>query len=299
MFDAPLDVVWGSRPDPDYLAVTKAVTGAPAPCRGPASGWRARLVEQMAGLRAPGAGAQQECPYVYALGYDRLVLGQGLQSSDLANLLAGKMVLVGGHFRASNDWVESPVHGQVPGVHYHAMALDNLIEDGDDYRRNANAFLDSDLLKSVMIFALAFCGVLGVMARNSLLDRARVEGVEPRLRARVYGPLYLLLYSASIGVVLIATWLGVVYLHRSPINWIGLCGVAVGFLFYATRQTLPADIAGSIEKVRFARKIVRLRRRVISLLKFEEERLVGPRVARPSARQNADSAPEGPAHVQD
>src|SRR5665213_2490607 len=59
IFDAPVDVVWGSRPDPDYLAVTKAVTGAPAPCRGQASGWRARLVEQLAGLRGPAAGARQ------------------------------------------------------------------------------------------------------------------------------------------------------------------------------------------------------------------------------------------------
>ncbi len=45
--------------------------------------------------------------------------------------------MVGGQFRASNDWVESPVHGQAPGVQYHAMALDNLIEDGADYRRDS------------------------------------------------------------------------------------------------------------------------------------------------------------------
>ena len=291
VFDAPLDVVWGSRPDPDYLAVTKAVTGAPAPCRGQADGWHARLTEQLAGLRGPGAGAKQECPYTYSLGYDRLVLGQGLETKDLAGLLAGKMVLVGGQFRASNDWVESPVHGQVPGVHYHAMALDNLIEDGVDYRRNANAFLDSDLLKSLMIFALAFCGVMGVMARNSLLDQAEEDGMAPRLRAAVYGPLYLLLFSASISVVLVFTWLGVRYLHRSPINWIGLTSVAVGFLFYATRQTLPADIGGSVERIAFVRWLLRQRRRLISLLKFEEERLV-PKGARSSVHQTPPSPPE-------
>jgi len=98
--------------------------------------------------------------------------------------------------------------------------------------------------------------------------------------------------------VLLATWLGVTYAHRSPINWIGISACALGFLFYATRQILPADIGGSLEKVRFARRIVRLRRRVIALLKFEEERLVGPRRAGPS-RQTADSVEEGPTHVQD
>src|SRR5260221_4178181 len=106
----------------------------------------------MAGIRGAGAGATQECPYTLNIGYDRLIEGQGLETKDLEGLLAGKIVLVGGHFRASNDWVESPVHGQVPGVHYHAMALDNLIEHGAEYRRHANRLLDSDLLKSLMIF---------------------------------------------------------------------------------------------------------------------------------------------------
>ncbi|MGZ6014140.1 MAG: CHASE2 domain-containing protein [Phenylobacterium sp.] len=294
VFDAPLDVVWGSRPDPDYLAMTKAVTGRAPPCRPPATGFGGRLVEQLTGLRGPGAGPLQECPYALNLGYDRLVLGEGLQTSDLQTLLAGKMVMVGGHFRASNDWVESPVHGQVPGVHYHAMALDNLIEDGADYRRNANAMLDSDLLKSLMIFALAFFGVVGVMTRNSLLDRAEESGMEPRLRAAVYGPLYLALFALSIGVVAAATWLGVAYMHRSPINWIGLCSVALGFLFYATRQTLPADIFGSIGHIRLVRRAQAVWRLWRSAVHFEEERLVAPkpRPPAPAAGQGQEADTE-------
>ena len=116
VFDAPLDVVWGSRPDPDYLAMTQAVSGRASPCRAEPVGWGGRLLEQMAGLRGPADGARQECPYTLSVGYDRLVAGHGLQEKDLARLLAGKLVMVGGHFRASSDWVDSPVHGQVPGV---------------------------------------------------------------------------------------------------------------------------------------------------------------------------------------
>jgi len=283
VFDAPLDVVWGSRPDPQYLAMTQAVSGRPAACRGQASGWRGRVLEQMTGLRGPGAGVRQECPYSLSLGYDRLVAGQGLETKDVERLLAGRMVLVGGHFRASSDWVESPVHGQVPGVQYHAMALDNLIEDGPDYRRNASAMLDSDLLKSLLVFALAVCGVLGVMTRNSLLDEAIAEGMEPRLRSAVYGPLYLMLFLTSIGVVAFATWLGVAYAHRSPINWIGLTGVTLAFLFYATRQTLPADLVGSLEKIRIVRRFLVWRRRCEAILKFEEDRLLPPKPRRPPA----------------
>jgi len=296
-FDAPLDVVWGSRPDPDYLRMTEAVSGRKAPCRGAADGWRGRLMEQMAGLRAPAAGARQECAYTLSLGYDRMVAGQGLEASDLQRLLAGRLVLVGGQFHASSDWVESPVHGQVPGVQYHAMALDNLIEDGVDYRRNANEMVDSDFLKSLLIFALAFCGVMGVMARNTLLDRAIEEGVEPRLRSAVYGPLYLMMFATSLGVIGFATWLGVAYAHRSPINWIGLSSVALGFLFYATRQTLPADISGSIERIPAVRRLLAYARLCSRALKFEEDRLARPRPPAPAAPPSVQPAPTETAHV--
>jgi hypothetical protein len=127
------------------------------------------------------------------------------------------------------------------------MALDNLIEAGADYRRNATAMLDSDLIKGFLVFALAVCGVLAVMARNSLLDAMADTEAQPRLRARVYAPLYLALFATSLGVIALATWLGVAYAHRSPINWIGLSGVVLAFLFYATspaRSRAAASCAG-------------------------------------------------------
>ena len=309
-FNAPLDVVWGSRPDPAYLTMTKAVTGQPAPCRGAGSGWIGRLGEQMAGLRGPGAGQRQECPYALTLGYDRIVAGLGLQQSDLQRLLAGKLVLMGGQFRASNDWVDSPVQGEAPGVHLHAMAIDNLMEDGPDYRRTGAQVLDSDLLKSLIIAALAFCGVMGVMARNSLLDRAKETRAEAKLRARVYAPLYLSIFGASIGVVVLATWLGVAVAHRAPINWIGISFCVLGFLFYATRETLPADVLGSIEHLRWVQRTMAALRLFRQHLKFEEDRLVTRRASRPEspaegaepahpAPPAAQSTPkEAPAHVQ-
>jgi hypothetical protein len=295
-FAAPLDVVWGSRPDPDYLAMTRDVTGQPAPCRGEGAGWRDRLIEQLATLRGPGAGARQECPYALTLGYDRLVAGLGLQRSDLQRLLAGRMVMVGGQFRASNDWVESPVHGEAPGVQYHAMALDNLIEDGADYRRVGGNLFDSDLLKSLLVAALAFCGVMGVMTRNTLLDRARASDSAARLRARTYAPLYLLILSISLSVVAGATWLGVVYAHRSPINWIGITAVALGFLFYATRETLPADIVGSIEHLPWVNKGLVGLRAAGRALKFEEDRLWAHRS--PAAEPDPPKAEEASHHVE-
>ncbi len=306
VFDAPIDVVWGSRPDPAFLAMTQAVSGKPAPCRAEPGDWRERFMEQLAGLRGPAEGARLECPYTLSLGYDRLVSGHGLEMADLERLLAGKLVMVGGHFRASSDWVESPVHGQVPGVQFHAMALDNLVEGGVDYRRNdADTLLDDDMLESLLIAALAFCGVLGVMTRNNLLDRARAMGMESRLRSAVYGPLYVSLFGVSIFIVAAATWFGVNFLNRSPINWIGISGVAAGFLFYATRQTLPADLTGSLERDERVRRLLAAGRRWMDSLKFEEDRLLPdkPKPAPAAPAEAPDLAPiapitpESPAHA--
>ena len=287
VFDAPMDVVWGSRPDPDYLAITRAVSGRAAPCRGAGATWADRLGEQLMDLRGPGAGERQECPYTLTLAYDRIVAGAGLTQKDLARVLAGRLVMVGGEFHASSDWVESPVHGEVPGIQYHAMALDNLVEYGSEYRRNAKAMLDSDLLKCLLMGALAFCGILGVMARNSLLDHALATRSESRLRPTIYGPLYVTLFGASIGVVLLATWLGVTYAHRSPINWIGIITCVLGFLFYATRETLPADVLGSIEHIGPVRRLLVAGKAFRSAMKFEEERLV----RRPPAPSEPAPAP--------
>ncbi|HEY1426607.1 MAG TPA: CHASE2 domain-containing protein [Caulobacteraceae bacterium] len=310
-FDGPLSVVWGSRPDPDYLTMTRNVTGQDAPCRKPRGHWLVRLGEQMANLRGPGTDAHQECPYALTLGYDRIVAGLGLQQSDLKRLLAGKLVLLGGQFRASNDWVESPVQGEAPGVHFHAMAIDNLIEDGANYRRSSSQLIDSDLFKSLLIAGMAFCGVMGVMARNSLLDRAVETRAEAKLRARVYGPLYFGIFGASVGVVIAATLFGVRVLHRAPINWIGITAVVLGFLFYATRETLPADILGSVEHLRWVKRSMAAIRLFRQHLKFEEDRLVTRRTQRsatpaegaepaqpaPPAARN-ESPKEAPAHVQ-
>ena len=294
VFDFPVDVVWGSRPDPDYLRITKAVSGHPAACRGKASGLLGRFWEQFQSARGPGSGARQECPYTLSLGYDRMVAGVGLAQEDLERLLAGKMVMVGGHFRASNDWVESPVHGQAPGVQFHAMALDNLIESGPNYRRNTDysgTFFDSDLLKSTLIFGLAFFGIVGVMVRNSLHDRAVEMNLPPRLRSRVYGPLYLSLFVACVGVIALATVMGVEFGRRAPINWIGIGFVSLGFLCYAVRETLPADICGSLEELPLARKLLRLLGQCKGYLKFEEERLLPPKPVRPAPEPATDPAP--------
>ena len=138
------------------------------------------------------------------------------------------------------------------------------------------------------------------------MDHAIETRQEEKLRARIYGPLYCGIYAASIGVVLLFTWFGVVFAHTAPINWIGITAVVLGFLFYATRETLPADILGSIEHLRWVQRAMAALRLFRQHLKFEEDRLVTPRGRQSAQPVPAEEPPvaannspkEAPAHVQ-
>lgn len=56
---------------------------------------------------------------------------------ELNELLNNKIVLYSVDYLGLGDYVDSPVHGNLPGVHFHAMALDNLISLGDSYIKSS------------------------------------------------------------------------------------------------------------------------------------------------------------------
>jgi hypothetical protein len=51
----------------------------------------------------------------------------GLRNEDLFALMEGSYVFIGGNFRGSGDLMVTPLHTRLPGVYYHAVALDNLL----------------------------------------------------------------------------------------------------------------------------------------------------------------------------
>ena len=133
----------------------------------------------------------------------------------------------------------------------------------------------------VLLVTLAVTGVLAVMWRNSLYDRLP-QG--ERLRFRFYAPLYLTLFAVSAGAVLLITWLGVAFSNASPINWIGLTTVVVGFLLFATHDAITDDIRGSLERFPIPRTIMKGLRAFFDFLKFVDPRLLTPV---PTARRAA------------
>ncbi len=276
---APVAVVWGSRPNTDAINLSRAVSGAAPSCRGAHESetlfWATarRIVEQLVLLRGAGQGSAQECPYSVAIGYDKIAAAQGLDAEDLSTLLAGKLVLLGGHLRASNDWVESPVHGQVPGVDYHAMALDNLVEFGADYRRNEPPFGVTELFKSFLEFTLVATIAWVVMHRNELLATKAKDHPEQRLTLRQYAPLYLWLLALSASAIMVATMVGLRLSHWAPINWIGVSVVVGTFFVIDAGEHLVKDLAGSLRSRPGGRKVVGLCEHVVEFFEYKHARL--------------------------
>ncbi|AZF35121.1 hypothetical protein C4J88_0306 [Pseudomonas sp. R4-39-08] len=77
--------------------------------------------------------AQAQCPYTLTLSASDLEVSDPDDQALIAELLHDRLVLIGANIASTGDLVESPVHGQLPGVYLHAMALDNLINAGMNY----------------------------------------------------------------------------------------------------------------------------------------------------------------------
>ena len=75
------------------------------------------------------------CPYARALTMTDLRSSSEEEDSRLHDLLDGRYVMIGANLSGSNDMVTSPVHGEIPGVFMHAMALDNLLTYERRYKR--------------------------------------------------------------------------------------------------------------------------------------------------------------------
>ncbi len=87
------------------------------------------LGEDLASGMMPGVrdASRVQCPYTDT------IFAHELTGPSVDALLRDRAVLIGTSFAISNDLVLSPVHGKLPGVYFHAMALDNLITYGNRF----------------------------------------------------------------------------------------------------------------------------------------------------------------------
>ena len=135
--EVPLSLIWATKAAPTNaeIMVTRDPQGALTPiCRSVWNWWEvlpgANLVSMLVGHPA-----LPLCPYNQVIPV-RALKGQGFSPEELHDALSGKIVMIGADLKAIGDNSFSPVHGRLPGVLVHAMALDNLISFEGQYREN-------------------------------------------------------------------------------------------------------------------------------------------------------------------
>lgn len=136
---------------------------------------------------------RQRCPYTVTVMEDNL----GTEEAD--RLLKNRIVLIGTNLDGIHDLVKSPVHGMIPGVYLHAMALDNLMTWGRGHYSTSKNELP-------ILIALGALTALSV----SILLRSL-----PR-RVRLW------LHFLAIFMVLVPSLVLYFVFRQPPLDWLGL-----------------------------------------------------------------------------
>ncbi|QGZ60903.1 CHASE2 domain-containing protein [Paraburkholderia acidisoli] len=201
----PMALLWGLEPAADGLRLlaqpeARESDAAPAP-KAPAEGGEANAANEDGAPEAAEPYCRTDHGFAEILPFGPhqwlfhdaekpvCVFHETVYAYDLANdddegeamlkrALTNRVVMIGTARSYSNDYVNSPIHGRIPGVYLHAMALDNLDTFGDQYKHVAALApsLDRDHRS---LFVLVFGGLLAVVlvrvAKNCLRNEERRE----------------------------------------------------------------------------------------------------------------------------
>ncbi|WP_423195255.1 CHASE2 domain-containing protein [Cupriavidus sp. H19C3] len=156
----PMALVWGVRsPDVRHYATW---------CR-PYVGMAELLPARLRAALSEGAEALKPiCPYNHAITMRELKPSTVEEELRLRERLDGRIVLLGTWMAGTNDMLPSPVHGHIPGVFMHAMALDNLLTYGSKYKRALEWQLAWNTLVPLGFIVVALVHV--VLARRDLSE---------------------------------------------------------------------------------------------------------------------------------
>lgn len=95
--------------------------------------------------------------------------------------LEGRFVMIGTALQGSNDRVQSPIHGRLPGVYLHAAALGNLLDDGAGYKQATELGFPGDW-PHIKVWLVLLVGLLPVLAVGALRRSARGKAIVEWIR---------------------------------------------------------------------------------------------------------------------
>lgn len=172
-YEIPIDVTWGIGPKSDFTTMMdKRLAGSLEQRCQPASNRSA--VGTLFRLMTAGINTKSKPPCVYTDAIPYEIFQSPISQEDLSFLLKDRLVLIGGQFTDSNDIVRAPPFNALPGIYYHAMALDNLIQGGASYPRIAEPIvpgLDMTWVDMSTLLAIFLVGFVLAFATRILLVR--------------------------------------------------------------------------------------------------------------------------------
>jgi CHASE2 domain-containing sensor protein len=154
------------------------------------------------------------CPYTRTITVGHL-LGFAADR-DVEDALRGRTVLYGAGFRLTGDLVNSPVYAELPGVYLHAMAYDNLVTFGRDYKRATRHGLGARITDTALLLVASI-----LLVRYPRTPRRKAESFA-ELRAG------LLRHVLAGGVVVVAI-LGLAGMGGFDV---GLLSIVLAYLVY-------------------------------------------------------------------
>ena len=189
------------------------------------------------------------CPSVTVLPLSRL---QDASRDTWNELLRDKAVILGADLAGVPDYVDSPVHGQIPGAVWHGMALDNLVSLSSNYLAQRHPTIRKyGGFALLLVFAYAFPLILHFLELKAIrVGRAWVSFTLWVLLAIAYvgfGDVHAALLCLAIGVgldltspstsaiylvgIAIAAVCSAILLRWGvpPGNWLGVVLVAAAF----------------------------------------------------------------------
>lgn len=191
----------------------------------------------------------QHCPYTSTVPVSALI--NNPNDPDIKDALENKFVFYGSSIVAAADLVAAPTHPEIPGVYVHAMALDNLITFGGNYRRS---FLPSPWggiieVQTVEAILGAIAVVVTVMFVHSKTARASFDlgSINTNLfpRKLIKFLIWFWFHEWMLIALIVVSYILYSFAFLSPINWFGLFAL-VSALSLEEYTGLANGIAGWI-----------------------------------------------------
>lgn len=203
----------------------------------------------------------QPCPYHLEVPY--AAVASNAMTADVVNaIFDGRVIIVGARFKNSGDIIRSTVHAQLPGLHGHAMATDNLINKHNRYLKSPQKhwFLfgsadQLDFLETFVMFIVLLIVALGqwwlnkrMISEEARLTEAPLKGDRPS-----HWVTYFLVILAIIVFVFMFAILQIKYLRMAPLNWISISATAVGVFIFLLRDEIGDDVSRFLRRTPLVR----------------------------------------------